>query len=264
MELSLEYIHSRDNAFIKEVKKLKDKKQRAQKEQFIAEGFRFCSEALMSDFNVSTLFVSENAVDRWKSFEMEKKLQNNTRVYKVTDNILNAICSTETPQGIAAIVGMKKVEVQDKEGFYVLVDRLQDPGNLGTVIRTAHAAGALGVIVTSGTVDIYNEKTLRSTMGSIFHLPIIEDSCLKNVMKLKKNGFKLVVSSLETDNNFFDIDLKGKVIITVGNEGNGVSSEVYGIADEKVIIPMPGGAESLNAAVAAAVMMFESVRQREL
>ena len=133
---------------------------------------------------------------------------------------------------------------------------------MGTIIRTAHAAGSLGVIVTKGSVDIYNDKTLRSTMGSIFNIPIIEDEDLSTIEELKEKGFKVVVSSLDTENNFYDIDLTKKSIISVGNEGNGISDEVYSISDEKVKIPMPGGAESLNAGVAASIMIYEAVRQK--
>ncbi|MBI6874613.1 TrmH family RNA methyltransferase [Clostridium aciditolerans] len=258
----METIQSKDNPLIKDIKKLKDKKYRIESSRFLIEGFRFVGEALQSDFIVSSVFVSENALDRWQSFSMQDKVQKNTKVYSVTDQILKVISSTDTPQGIVAVVNNKSIEVENKQGFYTLVDKVQDPGNMGTIIRTAHAAGALGVIITKGTVDIYNEKTLRSTMGSIFHIPIIHDINLESVKSLKSNGFRLVVSSLDTDKNFYDIDLNDKVIIAVGNEGSGISGELMDIADVKIKIPMPGGAESLNVSVAASIMMFEAVRQK--
>lgn len=258
----METIQSKDNSLIKDIKKLKDKKYRIESNRFLIEGFRFVGEALESDFVVSLVFVSENAVDRWQSFSMQDKVQKNTKVYFVTDQILKIISSTDTPQGIVAVVNNKNIEVENKQGFYILVDKVQDPGNMGTIIRTAHAAGALGVIITKGTVDIYNEKTLRSTMGSIFHIPIIHDIDLKSVKNLKSRGFRLVVSSLDTDKNFYDIDLNDRVIIAVGNEGSGISSELMDISDVKIKIPMPGGAESLNVSVAASIMMFEAVRQK--
>lgn len=258
----METIQSKDNPLIKDIKKLKDKKYRIESSRFLIEGFRFVGEALQSDFIVSSVFVSENALDRWQSFSMQDKVQKNTKVYSVTDQILKVISSTDTPQGIVAVVNNKSIEVENKQGFYTLVDKVQDPGNMGTIIRTAHAAGALGVIITKGTVDIYNEKTLRSTMGSIFHIPIIHDINLESVKSLKSNGFRLVVSSLDTDKNFYDIDLNNKVIIAVGNEGSGISGELMDIADVKIKIPMPGGAESLNVSVAASIMMFEAVRQK--
>lgn len=215
----------------------------------------------MSHFEIPFLFISEGSLDRWKSFNLENKLQNSTKVYQVKDSVLKSICSTDTPQGVAAVASKVNTDLQYDDGFYILADRIQDPGNMGTIIRTAHAAGASGVITTEGTVDIYNEKTMRSTMGSIFHVPVIEDSELKIIKELKNRGFKLVVSTLDTDKNFFDVSLKDNVIIAVGNEGNGISDRVQSIADIKVKIPMPGGAESLNVGVAASIMIFEKVRQ---
>jgi len=259
----LEIIRSSDNSIIKEIRKLKEKKHRIEKNQFIVEGFRFVMEALQSSFEVPMIFVSESAEGRWHSFNVEGILQKDTKVYWVTESVLKTICSTDTPQGIAAVVNNKAKFIEDKQGVYVLVDRLQDPGNLGTIIRTAHAAGALGVIFTKGTVDVYNEKTLRSTMGSIFNIPVIEDKELTIVRELKEKGFKLVVSSLDTEKNFYEADLKGKVIICVGSEATGASEDIYELSDIKVKIPMPGGAESLNAAIAGAIMIYETVRQNQ-
>jgi rRNA methylases len=257
----LESIQSKDNLLIKDIKRLKEKKHRIQSCKFLIEGFRFVCEGLESDFDVPLVFISENSKDRWDSFNVQSKLQKETKVYTVTDQILKSISSTDTPQGIVAVVNNKSISLENKQGFYTLVDKVQDPGNMGTIIRTAHAAGALGIIVTKGTVDIYNEKTLRSTMGSIFHMPIIQDDNLSQLKFLKSNGFKLIVSSLDTDSNFFDVDLKDKSIIAVGNEGNGISKEILDISDVKIKIPMPGGAESLNVSIAASIMMFEVIRQ---
>ena len=149
--------------------------------------------------------------------------------------------------------------------FYLLCDKLQDPGNLGTIIRTAHAAGVDGIILTKGTVDIYNEKTIRASMGSLFHIPVIYDDKDNTIVKgLCNKGFSLLSTSLEGDKDFFEEDLSGKLIISVGNEGNGVSKEIYELSDKKVKIPMPGGAESLNVAIAASIILYEKVRQNKL
>lgn len=258
----LESIKSKDNVIIRETKKLKDKKYRQERNEFLIEGFRFTEEALKSDFEVSKVFLTDKALEKWKAYNMESYLKTSTRLYLITPNILKQICSTEHPQGITAVVKNKAFSIKNEDGFYILADKVQDPGNLGTIIRSAHASGALGVIVTKGTVDIYNEKTLRSTMGSIFNIPIVEDDDLSIVRKLKNNGFKLVVSSLKDSKNFFDVDLTQRVIIAVGNEGAGISKEIYEMGDIKVKIPMPGGAESLNVAGAASVMMFEALRQK--
>lgn len=255
-------IESKDNSLIKEVKKLHKRKNRIERGRFIVEGFRFVEEALKSSFKVEYLFISESVLDKYNSLNIKDFINEETKVYAVKNNIIKELCETENPQGIVAVVWNKKMELADREGFYILVDKIQDPGNLGTIIRSAHASGALGVITTKGTVDVYNDKTLRSTMGSIFNILIMEDVEFNITNKLKENGFKFIVSSLDTDKNFYNVDLKGKVVICVGNEGNGISEEVYSFADEKVKIPMPGGAESLNAAVAASIMMYEVVRQR--
>lgn len=257
-------IESKDNALIREVKKLNKKKYRVEKGQFLIEGFRFTEEALKSSFNVPYIFIGEDSLDKCQDFGIEKLIEEHTKVYCIKENLLKELCNTENPQGILAVVKNKKVDIKNAQGFYILVDKIQDPGNMGTIIRSAHASGALGVIITKGTVDVYNDKTLRSTMGSIFNIPLIEDEDFKVIKNLKDNGFKLVVSSLDTENNFYDIDLTEKIIVAVGNEGNGISEEVYEFSDEKVKIPMPGGAESLNAAVAASIMMFEIVRQNKV
>jgi len=260
----LEIIVSIDNTLIKETKKLKEKKHRVEKEEFIVEGFRFVSEAINSDFHVPYVFVSEAAKEKWEKYNLQEKLKKDTRVFLVKEAALKSICSTETPQGIAAVVKNKQRLVDKEQGFYLLVDKVQDPGNLGTLIRTAHAAGAVGVILTKGTVDVYNEKTLRATMGSIFYIPIIEDKELIITKGLIMDGFKLIISSLDTQDNFYDVDLKNKVIIAVGNEASGVSEEITEICSNKVKIPMPGGAESLNVAIAGSIMIYEAVRQRNL
>jgi TrmH family RNA methyltransferase len=258
----LEHIESKDNILIKDIKKLKEKKYRKDSKMFLVEGFRFIEEALDSDFEVVQIFISARGEVKYENSLVKNKLQKNTKVYSISDSLFKSICDTESPQGIIAAVRNKSSQIKYNGGFYMLADKIQDPGNMGTIIRTAHAAGAMGVIITKGTVDIYNEKTLRATMGSIFKIPILYDKDLSLVQELRTNGFKLVTSSLDCDNNFYDIDLKGNVIISVGNEGNGISEEVYDISDLKIKIPMPGGAESLNAAVAASIMMYEVVRQK--
>jgi len=258
----LEYIQSKDNLLIKDIKKLKEKKYRISSNMFLVEGFRFVEEAIDSDFEVRDIFISARGELKYENSSLKNKLQINTKVYSISDSLFKSICDTEHPQGIIAVVRNKSVDIKYDQGFYILVDKIQDPGNMGTIIRTAHAAGALGVLITKGSVDIYNEKTLRATMGSIFKIPVIYDNDLAVVKKLRNSGFKLVASSLDCDKNFYEVDLKEKIIISVGNEGNGISDEVYELCDLKIKIPMPGGAESLNVAVAASIMMYEVVRQK--
>ncbi len=254
----MDYITSKENTIIKETKKLKEKRYREERKQFLAEGVRFVSEALESGFEISMVFISQDSGIKPVQFPIKA----HTKVYCLPGNLFKDISFTENPQGIAAVVNYSSLTVNREHGFYILADRVQDPGNLGTIIRSAHASGALGVIITKGTVDVYNDKTLRATMGSIFHLPVIMDDGLVYLKALKAKGFKLVVSSLDAQNSFFEEDLKGNIIIAVGNEGAGISSSIAELSDVRVKIPMPGGAESLNVSAAASIMMFEVLRQK--
>lgn len=254
-------ITSKDNIIIKEAKKLKEKKYRTERNSFLIEGFRFIEEAIKSDYNVEKMFIDEDVLEKCYEFDILNNIDDGIEIYIVNKLIINLLSDTENSQGIIAIVKDKIKEVSREDGFYIFVDKVQDPGNLGTIIRSADASGAKGVILNNGTVDLYNEKTLRSTMGSIFKLPVILDKNLAILKELKANGFKVIGSSLNTNDNFFDINLKNKIIIVVGNEGRGMSSEIEELCDNLVKIPMPGNAESLNVAIAASVMMFEVVRQ---
>ncbi|EHK2427051.1 RNA methyltransferase [Clostridium perfringens] len=251
-------IESKNNNLFKEIKKLKEKKYRIKSNKYLIEGLRFVEEAIKSKVSIDSIIFTESFKE--KNPELFLKINENIKLIQMNEALLKQLCSTENPQGIVGVINMQNKELKSGE-LVVLVDKVQDPGNMGTIIRTAHAAGAAGIVMTKGTVDIYNDKTLRSTMGSIFYIPIVEDDSLDFVKSLKKEGYKLVVSSLQGKNNFFEENLQGKVMIAVGNEGNGVSDEVYDIADIKVKIPMPGEAESLNVAVATSIMIYEKIRQ---
>lgn len=262
--IGLELISSKDSNSIKEIKKLKERKYRTRSSKFLVEGYRFVEETLNSDYTVESIFVSEDSEEKWNDFIVDIEISNKTKVYLVEKSLFKSISGTETPQGVLGIVQLKQNEVDYSGGVFVLADKIQDPGNMGTIIRSIHACGFNGLITTKGTVDIYNEKTLRSTMGSIFKVPVVEDKDLELIKELKGRGFKLVVSTLEEAVDFYDADIKENIIIAVGNEGNGISKEVLQEADIRVKIPMPGGAESLNAGVAASVMMYEALRVRRI
>ncbi|GAA0181907.1 RNA methyltransferase [Clostridium sediminicola] len=254
-------INSKDNSIIKEIKKLNIKKYRTENKRFLIEGIRFVEEALKSEFNIPYIFVCESLIGKIEGNINLKK--SNTEVYLLNEKLMKYICNTQTPQGIAAVIDMKEdLDLDTSEGVYILVDRIQDPGNMGTIIRTAHAIGAKGIIVTKGTVDVYNDKTLRSTMGSIFKVPIICDDNGVVVNNLRSEGYELIVSTLNATESFYDVDLTGKILLTIGNEGNGICKKIIDSADKSVKIPMVGDAESLNVAVAAAVMMYEALRQK--
>ncbi|MCR4945094.1 MAG: RNA methyltransferase [Clostridium sp.] len=254
------YIESKDNSLYKETKKLKERKGRSKSSKYIIEGFRLVQEAFKAGIDIEYLFISNK--EEYKLDDYLKEYKDKTKVYGLDDNLLKELCATEKPQGIVAVVKMKDKDIALEGDFYIICDKVQDPGNLGTIIRTAHAAGVNGIILTKGTVDVYNEKTIRSTMGSLFYVPVVyDDDNLTLVKKLKEKGFSILATSLEGEKDFFNEDLSGKIAISVGNEGNGVSEEVYNISDKKVKIPMPGGAESLNVAIASSIIIYEKVRQ---
>lgn len=252
-------IESKDNTLFKYTKKLKERKHRVKENKYIIEGFRLVQEAFKAKCNIEYIIVNE--VGKGKLEEYLSQYIDNVKIYEMRNELFFQLTSTENTQGIIAVSNINNSISNISGDFYLLCDKVQDPGNLGTIIRTAHAAGVNAIILTKGTVDIYNDKTIRSTMGSIFYMPIIYDNDLSLLKKLKSEGFALVATSLEESKNFFDEDLSGKVILSVGNEGNGISEEIFELADKKVKIPMPGRAESLNVGVATSIILFEKVRQ---
>ena len=241
-------IESKENTLFKYTKKLKERKYRTKENKYIIEGFRLVQEAFKAKCNIEYLIVNENGKDKLNDYLNE--YMDNIKIYEMKNELFIQLVATENTQGIIAVVNINNSIDDIKGDFYLLCDKVQDPGNLGTIIRTAHAAGVSGIILTKGTVDIYNDKTIRSTMGSIFYTPIIYDNDLSFLNKLKSNDFSLVATSLEESKN-----------LSVGNEGNGISDEIFSLADKKVKIPMPGGAESLNVGVATSIILFEKVRQ---
>lgn len=253
-------IESKDNTLFKYTKKLKERKHRTKENKYIIEGFRLVQEAFKANCNIEYLIVNENGKDKLNDYLSE--YMDSIKIYVMKNDLFTQLVATENTQGIIGVANINNSAKDIKGDFYLLCDKVQDPGNLGTIIRTAHAAGVSAIILTKGTVDIYNDKTIRSTMGSIFYTPIIYDNDLSFLKSLKENGFSLVATSLEESKNFFDEDLSGKVILSVGNEGNGISEEIFALADKKVKIPMPGGAESLNVGIATSIILFEKVRQR--
>ncbi|WP_061312684.1 TrmH family RNA methyltransferase [Clostridium botulinum] len=255
------FIESKENTIYKEAKKLKDRKNRNKINKYVIEGFRLVDEAIKANLDIDYLILTEIGYEKLDNYIDKDKIKKH-KVYCITDTLFKELASTENPQGIIAIVKMNNKKLDFQGVFYLFCDKVQDPGNLGTIIRTAHAAGVNGIVLSKGTVDIYNEKTIRSTMGSLFYMPIYYDDDEFSLIKsLKKDGFTLIVTSLESSKDFFKEDLKGKIILTVGNEGNGVSNEVLDLADRRVKIPMPGGAESLNVAIATSIIIYEKVRQ---
>ena len=258
----MQVITSKDNDLVKNIKKLKDKKYRDEKNQFIVEGIKLVSEAIEENTNIDSVVVCEDCVNNGT---INKKLMYEIAKFKciyVTEKIFDTLTDVSNPQGIMAVINKKKSDsdIDYSQDFIVALDGIQDPGNLGTILRTADAAGLNQIILSKETADCFNPKVVRSTMGGIFIFFLVKPENLVDTLKdLQKKGFEVVVTSLDTNNSIYDIDYHKKVIV-IGNEANGVSKEVQELADKKVKIPMIGKTESLNASVAAGIMIYEYVR----
>ena len=278
----MEIISSKDNKRIKYIRSLLEKGNiRKKNHQFVVEGIKLVDEALEYG-KVLEVVCAESLYNELISGDLsgnrllaenDKNITNYVKkgssLLVVSDMVFKSLSETKTPQGILAVVEMPDYGLLDK-GFLeqaytengkiklLVLEDTADPGNLGTIMRTAEAAGVTGVIMGKGTVDIFNPKVVRSTMGSIFRLPFVYVEDVKATIKeLKKMGISFYAAHLKGKKSYKDIKYSDKSAILVGNEARGLSNEVAEFADNYVIIPMSGKVESLNAAVAAALMMYE-------
>lgn len=260
----MQVITSKDNELVKHIRKLKDKKYRDESNEFIIEGTNLIEEAVKEKAKIKKVIICE---DTTKTYEMSTNIRLEIAKYEciyVSEKIFNLITQVTNPQGIMAIVEKtaKEDEIDYTQDLIVMLDDIQDPGNLGTILRTIDSIGLKQIIVSKETADAFNPKVVRSTMGAIFRIKIIESENLIDTIKnIKKHHFKLIVTSLQTDNTIYDINYNKKIIV-IGNEGNGVSKEIQDMADEKIKIPMLGKTESLNASVATGIVLYEYVRQK--
>lgn len=260
----MQVITSKDNDIVKKIRKLKDKKYRGELGVYVIEGIKVIEEAINENVEIEKIVICEDCTE---ASIIPQKLMYAIAKYNciyVSKKVFEVLTDVVAPQGILAIVRRpKKNEKIDYNAELILaLDGIQDPGNLGTILRTADSVNLNQIIVTKNTADCYNPKVVRSTMGAILRIKIIETESLVNTLKeAKKNKFKIVATSLDTQNNIYDIDYNKKVIV-IGNEANGVTKEVQSMADNKVKIPMLGKTESLNASVATGIMLYEYVRQK--
>ena len=247
---NMQKITSLSNPRIKFLKTLKAKKGRVQSKSFLLEGKRACLDALKHNVKFECVLVTQDFINC--DFDCEK--------IETTKEIIAALSSCDAPEGIIAQVKMQDNAfcIQKLSGeLIVFIDRLQDAGNLGTIIRTCDAAGVSTVILSPETVELYNPKTVRATMSSIFSVNIMlaEDS-LSALEQIKKSGYSLLAATLN-GKDFYKNSFLGKKCLIIGNEGNGISEEIVAISDENVTLPMrENGAESLNASVAAGVLIY--------
>ena len=260
----MQQITSKENKLIKHIIKLKEKKYRKEYNEYIIEGAKIVQEAIQEKVKIKQIIISENAINTDLILNHLKEEQQKINYIKVPSNIFKLISEVEKPQGVLAIIEKEKQEenIDVNQDIILALDDLQDPGNLGTIIRTADSVGLKQILISKGTTEAYNPKVIRSTMGAIFRVKIIECENLKETLKkLQKNNFKVMVTDLNTDKSIYDIKLQKNVII-IGNEANGVSKEIKNMADTRAIIPMFGKTESLNASIATGVILYEYVRQK--
>jgi len=262
-------ITGKDNRKIKLLKNLLQKAS-ARKEigKFAVEGIKMVNEAV--ELNIAEeIFVSESFYKRLKSTEEGFRFKNVKELNLVNEELFKKISETVTPQGIIAVVKCPKYELTDEEFLrdkyekrgsirLAFLEDIADPGNLGTIFRTAEAAGMTGIIMSRGTADVFNPKTVRSTMGSIFRLPFtyVEDT-KKTLSELKRLGVKIYAAHLKGTRSYKEIDYGDKSAVMIGNEARGLNEETAKLSDVYIKIPMEGKAESLNAAVAGALIMYE-------
>lgn len=264
-----ERIDSLANKKIKLAASLHSRKHREKEGLFLAEGVRLAEMAAETDWEISFCLCTKALGSQQRGSKLLKKLElRGVPVYETAENVYRRASGTDTPQGILLVMKQQKCRLSAMQAaenpLYVVLDGVQDPGNAGTIIRTADAVGADGVILLKGSADIFSEKTVRATMGSLFHLPICPDVTREELQAfLKVQDVRLYAAALdETAKPHFKQDFAGRCAIAFGNEGNGISEELLAKA-MKTYIPMYGAAESLNVGVSAAVVLYEAIRQRK-
>ena len=259
----MQIITSKDNENKKSIEKLKKRKYRNLNKEYIIGGIKILKEAIQERAVIKKIVICEeclanNIIDEKLLYEIAKY-----DCLYVSKKIFEGLTDVSKPQGILAVVEKNnKKDINYNEDIIVALDGLQDPGNLGTILRTLDSANLTQVIVSKDTVDAYNPKVVRSTMGAIFRVNIVEAENLKETLKeMKRHKYKVMCTDLTASKNIYEIDYNKKILV-IGNEANGISKELLEIADEKIIIPMLGKTESLNASVATSIIVYEYVRRK--
>lgn len=261
-------ITSSSNSNVKNVIAMQKKgKVRREQDAFVAEGLKMVSE--IPKENLIQLYAAESFLMQSENvMHLETVAAEKGRCYEiVSDKVFKEMADTQTPQGVLAVVRQSHYRLSDllpddRMGHIVVLEDLQDPGNLGTILRTGEGAGVTGIVMSKGTVDIYNPKVIRATMGSIYRVPFLYTDCLKELLGEIKKSCTVYAAHLDGKYTYDKADYTGASALLIGNEANGLSEEISSCADILIRIPMQGKVESLNAGVAASVLMYEVYRQR--
>ncbi|MEA2022390.1 MAG: RNA methyltransferase [Candidatus Caldatribacteriota bacterium] len=253
-------ITSKNNSIYKLVKTLSQKKVRESNGLFLMEGTRLLEEAISRGVKIKYLVIDE-------TIENVPEITQDCQVLRLPNNLFKKISNTVSPQGIIAVAEQIGISLADiilnENPLVVVLNGIQDPGNLGTIIRTSAAAGATAVLLTKGTVDLYNPKVIRSTMGSLFQVPIINGLDDNEVVEwLSHHSINIMVADLDGEEDYYSANLKKPLALVIGNENKGPNDIWKKAAYRKIKISIPGFAESLNASVAAGIIIYDVIRQR--
>jgi TrmH family RNA methyltransferase len=238
-------------------------KTRRQQQEFVIEGVRLAEEALQSGWPTHVVFFTGQLDKRGRAVVDAFSAQG-VAVEKISDTVMKVISQTQTPQGILAVLAQQTLPIPSSPSFLLILDGLHDPGNLGTVLRTAAAAGTQAVVLAPGCADPWSPKVVRSAMGAHFRLPLISISWheIQRLLKLTHGDLTIYLADSAAGMPYTQADLRSPLALIIGGEASGAGKESLMLAGAKVHIPMPGGVESLNAAIAAGILLFEVVRQR--
>jgi len=243
-------IESNQNIKIKKWAKLKQKKYRSQFQEYLVEGEHLVFEALEAGI-VKEILIRENSES-----EFIKMISSKKNHYMIKEVLFNSLAMTETPQSVMAVCEMKSGDIKNRNRL-LLLDRIQDPGNLGTLVRSAVAFGFDGIVLGEGCVDIYNEKVIRSTQGALFKIAIEQKKMFPYIQKLKEEGVKVFGTSLENGQPLRTIQMSDKMAFLLGNEGQGVEERLLSETDQNIFIEISKNTESLNVSIAGSIIMHE-------
>ena len=261
----LRRVDSRQNAKVKELRRLFAEATPNEQGEVAIEGMHLVEEAIRSGLKPSTVFFSEAARER--VHKLMPQLSSHTEALLLPDAVFASAVPTETPQGVAALIRTKPSTLQSilkvEAALLVITAGLQDPGNLGTIARSAEAFGVTGLLLGERTVSPWNWKAARASAGSLFRLPVVKVELTTALPELKKQGVQLLATSAHKGTAISEIDLRRPVAFIIGNEGAGVGKDVLAQADEIVFIPQKASVESLNAGIAASILLYETARQRK-
>jgi TrmH family RNA methyltransferase len=260
----LRRVSSRQNGRVKELRRLFHDAAASDKGEVAIEGMHLAEEAIRSGLRLETVFFAESARDR--AHKLLPQLSSHTEVLLLPDDVFASAVPTETPQGVAALVKVRTFDLDDvflpEPALLVISAGVQDPGNLSTIARSAEAFSATGMLLGERTVSQWNWKAVRASAGSMFRLPTVKVALAAALQEAKKRGVRVLATSSHKGTLISDSDLRGPVALMVGNEGAGLSKDLLSQADEIVAIPQSPKVESLNAGIAASIVLYEAARQR--